>query len=67
MFCRSKLNNSSYFYNSEESSLIGDGNTEYDWFHCGYKFLGYFSAIYPKSNWDALKVALINDINVYKL
>lgn len=51
----------------KESSLIGDGFTDYQWYHCGTNFVGYFSINYPRENWNALKTALANDLNVILL
>lgn len=46
--------------------IIGDGSTEYDFFHCDLNFSGYFSLNYQHENWLAISEALHNQESVLK-
>lgn len=45
-------------------SLIGDGNTAYQWLHCDVAFAGYYLIEYTANNWDLLGQALREDNEV---
>lgn len=40
------------------TQIIGDGNTEFNWFHCDERFAGYYLLDYSEQNWENLGLAL---------
>lgn len=40
------------------SQIIGDGNIEFNWFHCDERFAGYYQLDYSQENWENLGFAL---------